>query len=95
MSVSLGFPKRRYYRVALALIITTILLVNLPIATLQSKSYHSTNGDTTDETYDLLIIAPKQFSRYLSPLVEHKTAHQIKTRQITTEEIYQKKLNIL
>ncbi|HEC82581.1 MAG TPA: hypothetical protein ENI53_01685, partial [Thermoplasmatales archaeon] len=41
-----------------------------------------------DDFYDLLIIAPDKFSGELSRLVEHKEEHGIRTKFITTEEIY-------
>ncbi len=89
MRINTNFKKRKSNRVALALFLSTILLVNLPVITLQSKSFHGADDDKTDETYDLLIITPQKFSRYLSALVEHKIAHQVKTKKITTEDIFE------
>jgi len=40
------------------------------------------------DSYDLVIITPKEFSRLLSPLVKHKNSIGIKTILNTTEEIY-------
>ena len=42
----------------------------------------------TASNYDLLIIAPDQWLSYLQPLVEHKENHGIKTKLVTTDEIY-------
>ncbi|HEC76499.1 MAG TPA: peptidase C25 [Thermoplasmatales archaeon] len=41
-----------------------------------------------NEVYDLLIISPDKFSDEIDRLVEHKENHGIKTKFITTEEIY-------
>jgi len=41
------------------------------------------------DVYDLVIIAPKSYSRSLQPLVEHKEAMGVTTKLMTTEEIYQ------
>ena len=41
-----------------------------------------------NDAYDLVIIAPTKFSDSLLPLVEHKENHGIKTKLVTTEEIY-------
>ena len=39
-------------------------------------------------SYDLIIITPEKFVRYLTPLVEHKNSHGIKTNLIKVEDIY-------
>ncbi len=41
-----------------------------------------------NDAYDLLIICPKKFADSVQPLVEHKEQYGIKTKLITTEEIY-------
>jgi len=43
---------------------------------------------TSSENYDLLIIAPKIFSRALQPLVKHKNSYNIRTILKTTNSIY-------
>ena len=43
---------------------------------------------TGTTVYDLLIVAPRTFSRNLQPLVGHKEKQNIRTKLITTEEIY-------
>lgn len=43
---------------------------------------------TQETTYDLLIIAPDEFTTALQPLVEHKKEMGFKTTLNTTEEIY-------
>jgi len=40
------------------------------------------------EEYDLVIIAPKKFSRGLQPLIDHKESQGIKTTLKTTQDIY-------
>ncbi|KAA0002735.1 MAG: hypothetical protein FE048_03140 [Thermoplasmata archaeon] len=41
-----------------------------------------------NDVYDLVIIAPSQYSDALQPLVEHKENHGIKTKLVTTDEVY-------
>ena len=41
-----------------------------------------------NDTYDLLIITPSKFVDPLQPLVAHKENHSVRTKLITTEEIY-------
>ena len=41
-----------------------------------------------NDVYDLLIIAPSEFSDALQPLVEHKENHGVKTKLVTLNEIY-------
>jgi len=40
------------------------------------------------DVYDLLIISPPKFKRSLQPLVEHKNIKGVKTRLVTTDEVY-------
>ncbi|KAA0003507.1 MAG: hypothetical protein FE048_01340 [Thermoplasmata archaeon] len=41
-----------------------------------------------NDVYDLIIIAPSQYSDALQPLVSHKENHGIKTKLVTLNEIY-------
>jgi len=41
-----------------------------------------------NDEYDLVIIAPSEFSDELQPLVEHKESHNITTKIVTLDEIY-------
>ncbi|OYT62196.1 peptidase C25, partial [Thermoplasmatales archaeon ex4484_30] len=41
-----------------------------------------------NDVYDLLIIAPSEFSDALQPLVEHKENYNISTKIVTIDEIY-------
>lgn len=45
-------------------------------------------GEPLRETYDLLCIAPKMFSKNLQPLIAHKNAIGVQTILLTTEDIY-------
>ncbi len=40
------------------------------------------------DDYDLMIVAPKEFSDALQPLVEHKEKYGIRTLMMTTQDIY-------
>jgi len=40
------------------------------------------------DEYDLLVIAPSNFSHALQPLIDHKESHGIRTLLMTTESIY-------
>ncbi len=41
-----------------------------------------------NEVYDLVIIAPSEFSSELQPLIDHKNSHNVQTILKTTEEVY-------
>jgi hypothetical protein len=43
---------------------------------------------TSADEYDMVIIAPNEFSSALQPLIDHKNAHGVKTYLKTTEDIY-------
>jgi len=42
------------------------------------------------DIYDLLIIAPSQFTKALDRLVDHKNSNDVKTRLVSLEEVYGK-----
>lgn len=46
------------------------------------------NPATTNDGYDLLIIAPSEFSAELQPLIDHKNNYGMNTSLATIEEIY-------
>ena len=83
----------KYSKIKILVAIFLLILSNLSIFTIQaqeiSKARKSTNIQTTNVSYDLLIISPGEFSENLIPLVEHKDKHQVKTKLVTTEEVYQ------
>ena len=45
---------------------------------------------TSAGTYDLLIIAPKEFEEEIQPLIEHKNSHDINTILVATDKVYEK-----
>ncbi len=71
---------------------TTIVLItvlmffsnNLFIYNFQSMEYQP----STTSGYDLLIIAPKHFTKYIRPLVTHKDSFGVKTKLVDLEEVY-------
>lgn len=52
--------------------------------TYETPDVSSTNSDT----YDLVVIAPAEFSQNLQPLVSHKNSYGMDTHLITLQEIY-------
>ncbi|MFO8132479.1 MAG: C25 family cysteine peptidase [Thermoplasmatota archaeon] len=40
------------------------------------------------DSYDLLIVAPQEFTDLLQPLVQHKEDHGLATKLVTTDEVY-------
>ena len=51
--------------------------------------YSNVIGSSPDE-YDMVIIAPRKFSRILQPLIDHKNDFGVKTFLKTTESIYRR-----
>jgi len=72
------------YRILPVLLVASFILSSIGVAYEQSNELFFTSSNT----YDLVIIAPKEFSRLLSPLVKHKNNVGIKTILNTTEQIY-------
>ncbi len=54
-----------------------------------SKDNVEINNVFSEEVYDLLIIAPQAFSRYILPLVHHKNKFGVKTTLVDVEDVYQ------
>lgn len=54
---------------------------------IQTTSMPSSVSKISD-TYDMVVIAPSEFSSHLQPLIEHKNSYGIKTILKTTEDIY-------
>ncbi|KYK25848.1 hypothetical protein AYK20_04125 [Thermoplasmatales archaeon SG8-52-1] len=48
----------------------------------------SLNQSIIFDEYDMVIIAPDEFSASIQPLIDHKNSHSVKTFLKTTEEIY-------
>jgi hypothetical protein len=80
-------------KIKILLVILLLILSNLSIFTISgkevTKNQKSKNIQITDVSYDLLIISPEKFSKNLIPLVEHKNKHNVNTKLVTTEEVYQ------
>ena len=53
------------------------------------KNIEEETNANSDGLYDLLIIAPHAFSRYIVPLVHHKNKVGVKTILIEVEKVYQ------
>jgi hypothetical protein len=53
-----------------------------------NKSNIKSSCNVNDE-YDMIIIAPEEFSSEIQPLINHKNSYDIKTHLKTTQEIYQ------
>ncbi|MCK5112304.1 MAG: hypothetical protein KAQ84_02060, partial [Thermoplasmatales archaeon] len=53
-----------------------------------SKDNVEENKVFSDGVYDLLIIAPQAFSRYILPLVHHKNKFGVKTILVDVEDVY-------
>ncbi|UCD13037.1 MAG: hypothetical protein JSW60_05600 [Thermoplasmatales archaeon] len=71
----------------IALMIAFLFFSNsILIYNLQSKEIDNEAQSTV--SYDLLIISPKPFMRYIQPLVKHKNNHGVKTKLIDVEEVY-------
>lgn len=68
---------------------TVILFVINPILiTGKQTSINILDTNQTRESYDLLIIAPHEFSYSLQPLIDHKNKYDVKTKLVTIEEVY-------
>ena len=74
----------KYLSQIIAIMFVLILIfANIPTTANQNiKDQHS------ETSYDLLIISPEIFSKHLAPLVDHKNSHDVKTKLVTVEEIY-------
>jgi len=77
----------RIYKITALMIILLFFSNNLFISNLQSTECAFTEG--SDAIYDLLIIAPRKFSRQIDPLIEHKNRIGMKTIFVDVEEVYQ------
>ncbi len=67
--------------------VATFLIVFLFLSTGMVVAGRPTEENAT-VTYDLVIIAPRTFSRALQPLIAHKNNHLVETLLKTTEDIY-------
>jgi hypothetical protein len=69
------------------LIIGILVLSGLGASALSFDKVKKIVSSTADDTYDMVIIAPKKFVSDLQPLVDHKNNHGVKTFVKTTEDI--------
>jgi len=92
---------KKMYKMTVLMLALLLFSSNLSVNTLQSKSYLKqdivTSKDYGDEDsgvsvsdgiYDLLIIAPQKFSKYIRPLVNHKNKFGVKTILAELEDVY-------
>lgn len=79
------------------MLILILLLTNFSTTAIENKSSSpkqniserdEVKDATSDISYDLLIIAPQMFSKYLLPLVSHKNEHDMKTILVEVEDVY-------
>lgn len=73
------------------LTITILIIIMLPSYNAnitKNPTKPVTTIDSTNE-YDLLIIAPDVFIKYLKPLDDHKNKHGVKTKIVDVEDIYE------
>jgi len=88
------------YKIFVLLMILLISLSNLPVNALHNIKdtkptikVNKNNGEENDiisnNIYDLLIISPKKFSKYIQPLVRHKNEFGVKTILADVEDVYE------
>ena len=79
------------------MLILILLLTNFSTTAMKNKSSEPKQNiperdeikdATSDISYDLLIIAPQMFSKYLLPLVSHKNEHDMKTILVEVKDVY-------
>jgi len=84
---------KKALKIKTIMILIFLILSNISILTIQGKNISKTQENyshiqKTNTIYDLLIIAPAEFARSLNPLVNHKNKHDVKTKLVTTKEVY-------
>ena len=67
--------------------IVTLLTIVMVFASL--SVYNLRAEKQSYPRYDLLIVAPNLFLKYLEPLVEHKNRHGVRTKLVDIEDVYQ------
>ncbi len=70
------------------IIVVLILFSNLSATSLEFNKFSNNIVKKTQEKYNLLIITPEVFSKYLQPLANHKNKYDVKTKITTLTEIY-------
>jgi len=97
----MGMKVKKMYKMTVLMLALLLFSSGLSVNAIQSESYlkqdvvnNENYGDddnkvsVSDGTYDLLIISPKKFSRYIKPLVNHKNEFGVKTIQVNVEDVY-------
>jgi len=88
------------YKIFVLLMVLLISLSNLPVNALDNIKdteptikINKNNGEENDiisnNIYDLLIISPKKFSKYIEPLICHKNEFGVKTILADVEDVYE------
>jgi len=93
---------KKMYKIIVIMLTLLLFSSNLSVNALQGNSCFKqdiikseNNGDdeykasVSDGIYDLLIIAPQKFSKYIRPLVQHKNKFGIKTILVDVEDVYE------
>ena len=71
-----------------AIIISFILNSFATMINANPSQINILDDDMGSESYDLLIVCPKEFSNSLQPLVQHKNKYDVKTKLATMQEVY-------
>ena len=64
------------------------ILYYTPVATIKIAYEPSQSMIHFSDEYDLVVIAPSEFTASMQPLIQHKNTHGLTTTLMTTEEIY-------
>jgi len=87
--------KIKIFKKVFSVFLLLTMIFNIFVINIQSKPTSVLdNKDTIEKikinngNYDLLIISPQKFKKYLQPLINHKTKYNIKTEIFDTKEIY-------
>ena len=68
--------------------IVGIFIIGILIISGIGTNAYSTTTIKNNDTYDMVVIAPNEFSSQIQPLINHKNNHNIITFLKTTEQIY-------
>ena len=74
-------------KIKIILIISILVSSSYAVTALSKNNFVYDNIKYIDE-FNLLIIAPNDFSKEIQPLIEHKNSHDVKTYLMTTNDIY-------
>lgn len=68
--------------------IVVIFIIGIFIISGIGANAYSITTIKNNDTYDMVVIAPNEFSSQIKPLINHKNNHNIITFLKTTEQIY-------